>query len=171
MRRVQRGEKGFTLIELLIVIAILGVLAAIIIPNVIGLLGRGGEEAQDTEFQSIKTAVAAMMTANDLTSIPNPVSSATATNDMTAFPDTTSDSTNGGKVKDPDGNAYDFDGTGTDDKKGYLLYGHDITADSSATTGLVNYVGSATSAYYYTIDSAGNVTQYDDAAKTTQLNP
>ena len=45
MRLPKRGEKGFTLIELLIVVAILGVLAAVVIPNVGRFIGRGESEA------------------------------------------------------------------------------------------------------------------------------
>jgi len=59
MRCFKRGEKGFTLIELLIVIAILGVLAAVVIPNVVGLMGRGGLQAYETDEEVIQLACAA----------------------------------------------------------------------------------------------------------------
>jgi type IV pilus assembly protein PilA len=62
MRLPKRGEKGFTLIELLIVVAILGVLAAVVIPNVGRFIGRGETEAKDTEFANIQSAVISMMT-------------------------------------------------------------------------------------------------------------
>ena len=68
----KRGEKGFTLIELLIVVAILGVLAAVIIPNVGRFMGRGEAEARRTERRSVEAAVIAMMSENGITSIPNP---------------------------------------------------------------------------------------------------
>ncbi len=54
----RRGEKGFTLVELLIVLAILAVLAAVVIPNVTGMFGRGAEQAWETDLKTIQTASA-----------------------------------------------------------------------------------------------------------------
>jgi len=84
MRIPKSGEKGFTLIELLIVVAILGVLAAVVIPNVGRFIGRGEEEAAETELANIQSAVVAMMVDNALSTLPNPVT--TATGNMSDFP-------------------------------------------------------------------------------------
>ena len=56
MKMIHRGEKGLTLIELLIVIAILGIIAAVIIPNVGTLMRMGTMTAANSEAESVKTA-------------------------------------------------------------------------------------------------------------------
>jgi type IV pilus assembly protein PilA len=58
---VRHGQRGFTLIELLIVVAILGVLAAVIIPNVGSFMGSAAVNAANTELQNIRTAAIAYM--------------------------------------------------------------------------------------------------------------
>lgn len=67
-RRLHRGQKGFTLMELLIVVAILGVLAAVVIPRFTSLIGKGEAEAASTELEVVQTAmVAAMANAGEST--------------------------------------------------------------------------------------------------------
>jgi prepilin-type N-terminal cleavage/methylation domain-containing protein len=65
MKKLHRGEKGLTLIELLIVVAILGILAAIIVPNLVGFLTTGKVAAANTEVANVESAALAYFADND----------------------------------------------------------------------------------------------------------
>ena len=153
MRIPKRGEKGFTLIELLIVVAILGVLAAVVIPNVGRFMGAGKSESAATELADVQTAVTAMMVDNRLSALPTGyVLEAGATKDMSKFPHETA-AVITVKKNDPTGTAYQ-----AGDKDGYILFGHDITADG-AQTGLVNYINTQYTKGTYYVDADGTVHQ------------
>ena len=58
------NKKGFTLIELLIVVAIIGIVAAIAIPNLLTAIQKSKQKATMGDMKSIGTAVESYMTDN-----------------------------------------------------------------------------------------------------------
>jgi type II secretion system protein G len=54
---MKRNAKGFTLIELLIVVAIIGIIAAIAIPNLLNAIDRGKQKRTMADLRSMGTSI------------------------------------------------------------------------------------------------------------------
>jgi type IV pilus assembly protein PilA len=61
-----RNRKGFTLIELLIVVAIIGILAAIAIPQFAAYRQKAYNSAADSDLKNLKTGMEAYMADNQV---------------------------------------------------------------------------------------------------------
>jgi len=64
LRNFRKSEKGFTLIELLIVVAIIGILAAIAIPQFSSYRQKAYNSAATSDLKNIKTGMEAYMADN-----------------------------------------------------------------------------------------------------------
>ena len=81
MVRKLNSERGFTLTELLIVVAILGILVAVVLPNFVGILDNAQTNSAAAELNIVQTAVDVKMAdMNTATTTAITV----ATNDMTS---------------------------------------------------------------------------------------
>ena len=90
---IKKNQKGFTLIELMIVIAIIGILAAIAIPNFIEYRNKSFCSRAESDANSISAALA------DYFSIPTHFILPTGlTTDATVFPNMVLSGTNTGSI-------------------------------------------------------------------------
>jgi type IV pilus assembly protein PilA len=120
LKRFIKNERGLTLIELLAVIVILGIIAAIAIPSIGGLINKTKQDAQVSEAVQIINAARIYSTTN-------PSDTSITHTELEPYLD---------KVKDTDGFTVTVE-KGSDNKFSYSLSGHPavtIVNGSSATS-------------------------------------
>jgi prepilin-type N-terminal cleavage/methylation domain-containing protein len=108
LQKLRGNSEGFTLIELMIVIAIIGILAAIAIPNFIAYRDKAFCSRAEADGQNILAALASYFSEPDKTQMPSVL-------DLQNFEDLTLNEGNGGTLEElPDGSfeAQVSDGSG-----------------------------------------------------------
>lgn len=65
IQRILKGQRGFTLVEMVVVVAIMGVMAAVAVPVVTNNLSKSRERAYAQDIATIQTAVDSYFTAAD----------------------------------------------------------------------------------------------------------
>lgn len=104
MNRMRKKGKGFTLVELLVVVAIIAVLAAVLMPRLLGYTDRARQARALADIGSMKTIVEvyAADQGNGLYPDNNSIASVMQNNGIKWTGDNTG-------IKDPWGNAYYYD--------------------------------------------------------------
>lgn len=57
IKRLTKNKKGFTLVEMIVVIAILAILAAVLVPTLMGVVGDANAKADEAQRSGIKNTM------------------------------------------------------------------------------------------------------------------
>ena len=95
LKQLKANKKGFTLIEMIVVIAIIGVLAAILVPSMSGYISQAKESKKQANARTVYTAAQAAVTGLEAK---DSVEAKTYYSDPTGDKDTNDDLFN--KIKD-----------------------------------------------------------------------
>ena len=175
-----KAKKGFTLVELIVVIAIIGVLAAILVPTMLGYVTSSRVTSANSTAASIKNNIDNWLTACDT----NGYGMLKGTGNMTMINiDITGgawtvDNTNTSAFRNGNGKTWAGSGTGStgDPKVGavaeapeYLLAVELADLFPEVQTGYISasLVGGKTMAVYYTADQNTTVASIDDEFDAT----
>lgn len=141
-----RKEKGFTLIELLIVVAIIGIIAAIAVPNLLTAIQRSKRSRTAADLRAIGTALGSYNVDNN--QFPTGLAAAalfTLLRDQGHYSGSTSDGWNNAYVYAGDVNGYTLTSNGKDGTSGPAVVGDGLGSNDDFDYDVVYINGGFTS--------------------------